>query len=116
MYTSQIINLPRNNEKEIILPFEASYIRIDILRPDGDRGPIFITLDDGEDIPFLARSLQIDYNFSKFKIKIGNWNAENIEMYYFISSKKDEVKETIKEELTSKVEDLINENNQEETI
>jgi len=116
MYTSQVINLPRNNEKEIVLPFQASYIRIDILRPDGERGPVFISLDDGEDIPFLSRSLQIDYEFTKFKIKIENWNAENIEFYYFITSTKDNTNKALKEELKSKVEDLINENNQEESI
>jgi hypothetical protein len=85
MYKSEVIRVTRNSSKDIELPFQANYIRIDLVQQD--RGLISISLDGGDDIPILHSFITLDYKFTKFTIKYvtSGTQYEDVELLYFVN-------------------------------
>ena len=105
-YTSKIIRVVRNNSENIEVPFKAKYLYLKVVAIEGDQKldttPIILKLDDGEDIVMISSLFQLDFEFTKLTITIGNISGEDIQFFYFISGndiEKSESRELIIEEL-----------------
>ncbi len=86
-YTSKIIDLPRNKETVIELPFKANYLYVKIVKDFASN--ISLTLDDGEDIVMIGEEFALDFEFKKIVFKVGEMQHDVTKIFYFFSGKGD---------------------------
>jgi len=109
-YTSKVVDIPRNETLVLELPFNAEYIFCRLLSGPKIASGVSMTLDDGDDIMFIAEQMSLDFKFKKLTVKVNwvNMNQESITLFYLITGE-GQTTDPTKEELVSQLEVTVNE-------